>query len=274
MPLSRSFEPVSPADTGPGVVPGHRVVRLGDVASTNAEVLGLAAQGEAHGLWVTAVSQNSGRGRGGRVWSSPPGNLYASVLLRPDCPLGDAQQLSLLAPVALFDAVAALFASTGRAPPTVRLKWPNDLLVDGAKVSGILLESAFAGRNTYCIAAGFGLNLASHPEGLDQAATHLAAHGCSATPDQALAALSWSLSSWLERWADGAGFDAIHRAWIERAGPLGEPLRVRISHDPAVPRLEGRYAGLDPSGALLLDHADGTRSRHIQGDVALGGQDR
>ncbi len=247
---------------------------MGTVASTNEEALRLAAQGEAGGLWVVAEAQAKGRGRGGRGWSSPPGNLYASHLLRLTCPLTTAQQLTLLAPVALFDAVAVLLGHPAHSTDKLRLKWPNDLLVDGAKVSGILLESAMATGGGLVLVMGLGLNLASHPPGLDQAATHLHEQGSQATPEQALAALAGAMARWLTRWDQGRGFAAIRAAWLERAGPIGEVLRVRVSADPAVPRVEGTFAGLDAAGALLLNHADGSRSVHIQGDVALGAADR
>ena len=262
---------------------GHTLVQLDEVVSTNAEALSRAATGEPGGLWVMARAQAGGRGRGGRVWASPPGNLYASLLLRPSCPLATVQQLTLLAPVALFDAVSALLKDTGRSVPQLRLKWPNDLLVGGAKVSGILLESVMAPHATkvaapgpagWAVVLGFGLNLASHPAGLDQAATHLHAHGCTADPDAALMRLAHSLQLWLDRWQQGAGFSTIRAAWLERAGPLGEALSVRASSDPATPRLTGTFAGLAPDGALLLNHADGSQSRHIQGDVALEAADR
>jgi BirA family transcriptional regulator, biotin operon repressor / biotin---[acetyl-CoA-carboxylase] ligase len=259
--------------------PGHRLIAFDTVASTNEEALRLAALGEAGGLWVTAQAQANGRGRGGRAWSSPPGNLYASHLLRLTCPLTTVQQLTLLAPVSLFDAVAALLGAP-RTSDKLRLKWPNDVLVVGAKVSGILLESVVGRGQTHgsdpgiALVMGFGVNLASHPSSLDQAATHLAAHGCGATPEQARAALAQALERWLTIWNEGQGFAAIRTAWLERSGPIGETLRVRVSSDPAVPRIEGRFAGLDVDGALLLDHADGSRSRHIQGDVALGAEDR
>jgi BirA family transcriptional regulator, biotin operon repressor / biotin---[acetyl-CoA-carboxylase] ligase len=253
---------------------GHRLVTLDNVPSTNAHALAMAAKGEVSGLWVVARSQSSGRGRGGRDWSSPPGNLYASHLLRPTCPLMTAQQLTLLAPVALFDAVANLLGLPPRTSDKLRLKWPNDLLVGGAKVSGILLESAMAPNGGLALVMGFGLNLASHPQGLDQAATHLHEQGSQATPEQALAALAEAMAGWLTQWNEGRGFAAIRAAWLERAGPIGEMLAVRTSPDPAMPRIEGMFAGLDAVGALLLNHADGSQSRHIQGDVALGAADR
>ena len=225
-------------------------------------------------LWIAARSQAKGRGRGGRDWSSPPGNLYASHLLRPSCPLATAQQLTLVAPVALFDAVAALLKRARHGSGKLRLKWPNDVLVAGAKVSGILLESTISPAGGVALVMGFGLNLASHPHGLDQAATHLAEHGCEVLPRDGLAALAAAVQHWLGVWNEGHGFAAIRSAWLERAGPIGEVLRVRTSADPSAPRVEGTFAGLDEAGALLLEHSDGSFSRHIQGDVALGPADR
>ena len=258
---------------------GHRLIELSDVTSTNAVLLERAAKGEASGLWMTARSQGAGRGRSGRAWGSPPGNLYASFLLRPGCAPAQAPQLALLAPVALHDAVRALLAAAEERP-NIRLKWPNDLLVEGAKVSGILIESTFTpaepqgGPPSLAVVMGFGLNLASHPAGLDQSATHLAAHNCRAEPAQALRALAVGLQHWLDIWADGAGFADIRRAWLDRAGPIGEVLGVRTGPRADAPRVFGRFAGLDASGALLLDHDGGARSVHVQGDVALGPEDR
>ena len=198
--------------------------------------------------------------------------------MRLTCPLAIAQQLTLLAPVALFDAVRSMLGTA----PRLRLKWPNDLLVEGAKVSGILLESAnvpvAAGSGVassgIAIVMGFGLNLTSHPAGLDQAATHLHVHGCTATPDAVLTTLAIATQAWLTRWDEGSGFDRVRSAWLERAGPIGEPLSIRSAPDPDAPRVFGRLGGPDDAGALLLDHADGSRSRHVQGDVALGAADR
>ena len=257
--------------------PGHRLVEMDDVTSTNALLLQRAAMGEASGLWLTARSQGAGRGRSGRSWGSPPGNLYASFLLRPGCAPAQAPQLALLAPVALHDAVRDL---VGQPALRLRLKWPNDLLVDGAKVSGILIESTFTpsqvedGRPSLAVVMGFGLNLGSHPPGLDQPATHLSAHGFAGTAQDALAILAHSVSRWLATWSDGTGFASIRQAWLDRAGPVGEVLRVRTDLTATSPRVAGRFAGLDTSGALLLDHDDGSRSVHVQGDVALGPEDR
>ena len=270
-----------PMDAAVNMPDGHRLLRLETVASTNEVALRMGSQGERGGLWVAADRQEGGRGRGGRAWSSPPGNLYASHLVRLSCPLAVAQQLTLLAPVALMDAVASLMGSTPGNTNRLRLKWPNDLLIEGAKVSGILLESAVTSagsassqKSNLVIVMGFGLNLASHPHALDQTATHLGAHGCSASPQSALSVLAHALRHWLQIWQEGADFAAIRAAWLQRAGSLGEPLAVRVSTDSTVPRVTGRYAGLDQSGALLLNHADGSRSRHIQGDVALCPIDR
>ena len=204
---------------------GHRVLYLGSVASTNEEALRLAAQGEAGGLWVVAEAQAKGRGRGGRGWSSPPGNLYASHLLRLDCPLMTAQQLTLLAPVALFDAVAALLGHPAQSSGKLRLKWPNDLLVGGAKVSGILLESAHGAGWRPRARHGFWtesrLASARPRSGRDASCTNKAVRRrrcrlSSRSPRP--------LAFGLKRWDEGRGFAAIRAAWLERAGPIGETL--------------------------------------------------
>src|SRR5262249_11568967 len=146
------------------------------VGSTNAEAFALAKAGEKGPLWVMAHRQTQGRGRSGRRWVSEPGNLHASLLLSLACPPAATHQLSLLAGVAVVDAIGAV--SADRPIRTLRLKWPNDVLIGGAKCAGILPES-HAGTSVGDALAviGVGINLAWHPEDLGRAATHLGAHG-------------------------------------------------------------------------------------------------
>ena len=167
--------------------PGYRLVFHEEIDSTNAEALRLASTGEGEdgSLWIWAGSQNAGRGRAGRNWISPRGNLHASLLLRPGVPLTTASQLSLLAGIAAHDAIAAL-AATVRASPRLQLKWPNDVLADGAKLGGILLESASSpSQTTPAVVIGIGINLAHAPDDLGRPATCLARLGIEAPAAQA-----------------------------------------------------------------------------------------
>lgn len=245
---------------------GYRLAFYDTISSTNAEALRLAQGGEPSGLWVHAASQNGGRGRTGRNWESPSGNLYASLLLYPNVPIARALQLSLLAGIAAHDAIMGLSAGAGKAPD-LRLKWPNDILLGDAKMGGILLESAAVpGEQHPAIVIGTGLNLASAPQALDRPVTSLAANGVSVTLARAMSALAWATAEWLSLWNRGRAFDRIRAAWMERAQPVGGVISVHIGAD----RLSGRFLGIDELGALRMSLASGEERRITAGDVSLG----
>jgi BirA family biotin operon repressor/biotin-[acetyl-CoA-carboxylase] ligase len=229
---------------------------VAETGSTNADVLGLAQDGAAEGLWLRAERQTGGRGRQGRVWTSPPGNVYASTLvrLRPSDP--EAATLALVAAVALEEAVRAYLNDAGG----LRLKWPNDVLIDGAKLSGILLE-----RSGDAVVIGIGVNLAHHPEGLERPATSLAAHGASVDPATFHDTLADTFARWLGIWR-GQGLAPVRARWIERAHPPGTPLSARL---PDGSTIDGLFDGLDASGALVLRLADGGRRVIHAADVFL-----
>ncbi|MBA2935786.1 biotin--[acetyl-CoA-carboxylase] ligase [Sphingomonas sp. CGMCC 1.13654] len=213
-----------------------------DTLSTNDEVLALAQAGAPEGVWVRAEQQRGGRGRQGRTWVSPPGNLYASVLVRLQPHDPPAPSLALVAAVAVAEAVEAFGA-------TAQIKWPNDLLVDGAKLSGILLERADG-----AVVVGIGVNLAHHPEDIDRPATSLAAAlGHAPDPDAFITALAESFARWLYRWR-AEGLAPIRARWLEKAHPIGTALTARL---PDGSSLEGLFDGLDAMGALRLRLADG-----------------
>lgn len=242
-----------------------RSIVLDDVGSTNTDALARAAAGEPGPLWVMARRQTKGRGRSGRAWTSDPGNLYASLLQRLRCPPSAVHQLSLLAGVAVVDAIRDVAAA--HPLPGLRLKWPNDVLIDGAKCAGILPESQHGGSSgEVVVVIGIGINLSSHPEDLGRPATHLAMHGISATPDAMLAALDGSMTRWLQAWDCSNGFAAVRAAWLERGGPVGEPITVNTGSE----RTFGNFLGLDGDGALLLRDHMGNSRRVAYGDVSLG----
>ncbi|WP_454882679.1 biotin--[acetyl-CoA-carboxylase] ligase [Sphingomonas oryzagri] len=213
-----------------------------DTLSTNDEVLALAQAGAPEGVWVRAEQQRGGRGRQGRAWVSPPGNLYASVLVRLQPHDPPAPSLALVAAVAVAETVEAF----GAVP---KIKWPNDLLVDGAKLSGILLE-----RAGDAVVAGIGVNLAHHPEDIDRPATSLAASlGHAPEPDTFVTALADAFARWLYRWR-AEGLAPVRASWLEKAHPIGAALAVRL---PDGSSLDGLFDGLDATGALRLRLADG-----------------
>jgi BirA family biotin operon repressor/biotin-[acetyl-CoA-carboxylase] ligase len=150
---------------------------LDEIGSTNDEAHRRAAAGARGPLWIATRRQTAGKGRSGRAWAEAGiGNVAATLLFMPGCAPARLSELSLVAGVATYDAVVSALAETGAG--RVELKWPNDVLIDGAKVSGILIESANHGTDVVSL-IGIGINVASAPPVTDRAVTHLAAHGCS-----------------------------------------------------------------------------------------------
>lgn len=227
---------------------GARHIVYETLGSTNAEALALARTGERGPLWISARSQSAGRGRRGSHWVSPPGNLYATLLLTEPSAPGAAPQLSFVAALALHDAVAAAAPPLG---PALKVKWPNDLLVGPAKLAGILIEGE--SDPVFAVAIGIGVNCAAHPSEVAYPATDLAANGALVAPDALLAQLAAAMQRRLAQWDRGLGFAAIRADWLKRAAGLGEILRVRLS----ARELSGRFQGLDEAGRLLLEQDNG-----------------
>jgi len=240
---------------------GVRRVTYGTLGSTNAEALALARARERGPLWITAKSQSAGRGRRGNAWVSTPGNLYASLLLTEPSAPRDAPQLSFVAALAVHD---ALSRAAPPLAPALKVKWPNDLLLGGDKLAGILIEGE--SQPVFTVAIGIGVNCVSHPSNTNHPATDLAAAGAALTPEHVLAALAPAMSERLAQWRNGQGFASVRADWLKRAAGIGEEIRVRLPER----ELAGRFRGLDEAGRLLLEGPDGTETV-IAGDVfALG----
>lgn len=234
-------------------LPGaFRRVAHDEVGSTNAEALRLAEAGAPEFTLVTTRRQTAGRGRRGKSWVSPEGNLYASIVLRPDRPPAVLSQLSFVVALAAGDLLDRLGVQ-GR----VAFKWPNDVLVEGAKISGILLE----GGQGHLV-AGIGVNLAHHPADTPYPTTSVAAHGGRADVEEATAALADAFLGWYRRWLD-EGFAPVREAWLARAAGLGREIRVTL-HEGKVDT--GVFSALDESGALVLTHA-GTSRKITAGEI-------
>jgi BirA family biotin operon repressor/biotin-[acetyl-CoA-carboxylase] ligase len=224
---------------------------VAETGSTNDDLAAAALSGAAEGVWLRAERQTGGRGRQGRAWSSPAGNLYVSTLVRLQRGDSPAPTLALVAAVALHEVASGWAPAAG-----IRIKWPNDLLAGGAKLAGILLE-----RAGDAVVIGFGANLAHHPEGLERPVTSLAALSGSAPEADAFAEqLAENFARTLATWRS-SGISAIRSAWLDRAHPPGTALTT--------PEGEGLFDGLDESGALRLRLPHGeTRLIHA-GDVFL-----
>jgi BirA family biotin operon repressor/biotin-[acetyl-CoA-carboxylase] ligase len=227
---------------------GVRTIAYETLGSTNAEALARARAGERGPLWITAAAQSAGRGRRGAAWVSTPGNLFATLLLTEPSPPETAPQLSFVAGLALHDALGECAPQLG---PLLKLKWPNDLLLGGAKLAGILIEGE--SDPAFAVAIGIGVNCAAHPPDTPYPATDLAAAGALVTPTQVLEALARAMNRRLEQWQRGQGFAAVRADWLKRAAGLGQDIRVRLPER----ELSGRFQGLDEMGRLLLQAANG-----------------
>jgi BirA family biotin operon repressor/biotin-[acetyl-CoA-carboxylase] ligase len=241
-------------------IAGVRLRALDTVGSTNAEALVCARAGERGPLWVTARAQSSGRGRRGRVWTSEPGNLYASLLLVGAAPPGVAPQLSFVSALALYDALSTV---TPALRARTALKWPNDLLVGGRKIAGILIEGEFLADQTLAVVAGMGVNCAHHPDGAN--ATNLSVEGAEVSPSKLFTALADAMLSRLRQWEQGGNFAAIRADWLALAMGVGTVIKVR-SHDGEI---AGVFTTLDASGQLVLQMQDGATRLIAAGDVVM-----
>jgi len=236
-----------------------RILAFEEIDSTNAEARRQADAGEAGPLWITSTRQSAGRGRRGRAWETGRGNLAATYLFTTALPAAQAAQVSFVAALAVADLASAFILA---AP--ISLKWPNDTLVDGQKVSGILVESGLAPSGRLWVAVGCGVNLATLPEASERPATAFAPHMATLppTPSEALNRLAEALTQWMAVW-ERSGFSAIAAAWTARAHGLGAPCTARL----ATESIEGIAEGLDDDGALRLRTASGEIVRITAGDV-------
>jgi len=241
-----------------------RLIAHGALGSTNAEALACARAGERGPLWITAVRQTAGRGRRGNVWSSPPGNLYASLLLTGAAPPAHLPELCFVAALALRDAVCSAAPSLAA---RLNLKWPNDLLLDGAKIAGILIEAESVGDRTVTV-AGIGVNCAHHPSGTRYPATNLAACGAAVTPDGLFGALSGAMVARLAQWDGGAGFAAIRAEWLAHAAGIGGDIVVQLADR----ELTGTFESLDPTGRLMLRLPGGGLEAIAAGEIFMRAQ--
>ena len=229
--------------------PGWAVHAHDVLGSTSDEARRLAREGAPHGTTVWARTQTAGRGRRGRTWASPEGNLHMSVVLRCTAPL--APQLGFVSALAVADAVDAVCGSA-----VARLKWPNDILISGAKLAGLLLEVEHA-----AVVVGIGVNLRHVPPELHRSATSLHSCGVEVVAEAMLERVQHSLRVRLQLWQD-AGFVAILAAWLERGHQRGDAMRISTDDG----QVDGVFVGLDGDGSLLAE-VDGAVRRFVSGEV-------
>ena len=242
---------------------GFRLIELDSVASTNDEARILAEQGAVDGTTVLARTQTAGRARRGRQWVSEPGNLFFSLILRPECPASDATQLGFAASVAIAETAARHLSKDAE----VRCKWPNDVLVGERKLSGMLLEAGPAGSSGDLdwLLLGIGINIVSHPKDTPFPATSLAGEGGEAVaPIELLAVFCRRFAHWRAVWR-GEGFVPLRHAWLSRAAGLGKNIEVRLE----TMTLSGTFEELDGHGALVLLQENGRHVKITAGDVFL-----
>lgn len=232
------------------------------MGSTNDEAMARARGGDPGGLWVVAEAQTHGRGRNGRTWTSPSGNLYTSLLLVDPAPPERAAELGFVAGTALACALREILAGDHR----LAIKWPNDILFAGAKLGGILLESTNLPEARFACVAGFGVNCTSHPSNTLYAATDLeTVAGRPMSPEIVLEHLASAMAQQLRVWSRGAGFAAIRAEWLTFAGGLGS--RIKVVRPSAT--IEGRFETIDETGRLVLETPSGPVAIEA-GDVFLG----
>ena len=237
---------------------GFEVEQVAAIASTNAELVARARAGVAGPIWLVADEQTAGRGRMARDWSSPPGNLYTSLLLVNPAPPALLHQLSFVCALALLDAVST---SGGTSVP-LTLKWPNDLMAGGRKTAGLLLEGGVVAGGVPFVVAGFGVNIVSHPASTAHPATDLSTSGYGGGRDALFAALTDTVAEGLAAWARGDGFAAVRSRWLASAHGIGQKLRVTTRQHSFV----GRFMTIDEGGRLIVD-VGGTHEAVSAGEV-------
>lgn len=237
---------------------GWQIHEHGSVSSTQDILKDMANKGAAEGNVVVAAEQTVGRGRHGRSWESQPGNLYLSLLLRPNCRAAQLGQISILAGLAVYQALGELVKD----PKDLMLKWPNDVLLGGRKCAGILIETSLKSDVVEWVAVGIGVNINSAPENgvflNGYTKREVSAESCRSF------LLSYMGMHYLQ-WKTSGAFQGVRIAWMSGAHAKGEPVSVKIDKD----LLEGDFHGIDEQGSLLLQTQGGEIKTITAGDVYL-----
>jgi len=257
---------------------GYRLKVFDTLGSTNAEALALARAGDPGRLWIVSPHQSAGRGRRGSEWSTPAGNLAASLLLIVDASPSVAATLGFAAGLALDEALRrvapelsiaialdGIDGNKGRGD-RLRLKWPNDVLLDGGKLAGILLEAEPVGEGRLAVVIGIGVNVVSAPTNLPYPATALAALGSRADAAGVFHALSDAWAGIERLWDGGRGFPKVRELWLGRAAGVGEEVVVKVGGEV----LRGAFDTIDGEGRLVIREPQGQVRVVSAGEVHFG----
>ena len=258
---------------------GYRLRGFDSIGSTNAEALAAASAGDPGGIWFVARQQTAGKGRRGRPWQSPHGNLAATLLIVPDTDPTLAATLGFVAGVALNQALSTILPKglvrigidgadgmSDMGQSRIALKWPNDVLADGAKLAGILLEAQKRDDGQHAVAIGLGINVVAAPTGLPYPATSLTDLGVTQTAETVFEALSEAWVDVFGLWNDGRGVDDVLKQWRASAAGIGAPVAVNQNGDV----LRGIFETIDAAGRLIVRADDDRRIAITAGDVHFG----
>lgn len=256
---------------------GYRLRGYDSIGSTNIEATEAAAAGDPGGIWFAARQQTAGRGRRGRQWVSPHGNLAATLLIVPESDPTLAATLGFVAGVALNSALSAILphglvkvgidgADAIDGSGRIALKWPNDVLADGAKLAGILLEATKISDGRHAVAIGFGVNTLAAPSGLPYPATSLSDLGVSRSAEDVFEALSDAWVDTFGLWNDGQGISNVLQRWRASAAGIGAPVAVNQNGEV----LRGIFETIDDAGRLIVRADDNRRIAVTAGDVHFG----
>jgi BirA family biotin operon repressor/biotin-[acetyl-CoA-carboxylase] ligase len=254
---------------------GYRLHGFDTVGSTSSEAADAARAGDVGDVWFASLKQTAGRGRRGRQWETPSGNLAASLLVVPDADPAVTATLGFVAGVALNNALrtalpeaslrVGIDGADGR-NTRIALKWPNDVLADGAKLAGILLEAVKRPDGSMAVVIGCGVNVVAAPEGLPYPATSLAALGTGLAAEPLFAALSDAWVDAYEAWDRGRAVADILAQWRGAAAGIGA--QVAVNRDGEIVR--GIFETIDDSGRLIVRANDNSRITITAGDVHFG----
>ena len=248
---------------------GYRLAAFDKVGSTNTEAMARAREGERGPMWFVTTEQTAGRGRRQRAWVAPRGNLASSILEVMDVSPAVAATLGFAAGLSLESALQKLSveANMRRAEPLkFALKWPNDVLAEGQKLTGILLEAEAVAGNRLAVVVGIGTNVIAAPEGTPTPATSLAALGVHVGAEELFRALSEAWVEFRGIWDNGRGFGDIRKAWLARAFGVGE----RVAIQTGTTKVEGTFDTIDDTGCLIVRTTEGRRMPITAGEVYFG----